>query len=134
VLLRCFDEGRVSCVVVRNGVVIHAPGCLDLGRTTRLANRAQRRVLRALYPTCALPGCEARFDLCKIHHVVWWEHGGMTDLENLLPLCSRHHHDVHEGGWQLKLAPDRRLTITHPDGTTQSTGPPRRGGTSTGHR
>ena len=29
--------------VVSNGVVLHAPGQLDLGRTSRLANRAQRR-------------------------------------------------------------------------------------------
>ena len=50
----------------------------------------------------------------------------MTDLDNLLPLCTRHHHDVHDGGWQLKLTPDRHLTITYPDGTTNHTGPPRR--------
>ena len=34
-----------------------------------------------------------------------------------MPLCSRHHHVVHEGGWTLKLALDRTLTITQPDGT-----------------
>ena len=117
---------HIHPVVVRNGVVLYAPGALNLGRSTRLANRAQRRVLRALYPTCAIPGCEARFELCKIHHVIWWDDGGLTDLDNLLPLCSRHHHDVHDAGWQLKLTPDRHLTITYPDGTTQTTSPPRR--------
>jgi hypothetical protein len=126
VLHDLFGVASIHAVVVRNGVVLHAPGTLDLGRTTRLANRAQRRVLRALYPTCAILGCEARFELCKVHHVVWWEHGGATDLDNLLPLCSRHHHDVHDGGWQLKLAPDRQLTVTYPNGTTQTTGPPQR--------
>jgi hypothetical protein len=82
--------------------------------------------LRGLYPTCAIPGCQARFDRCKLHHVVWWEQGGATDLANLLPLCVRHHHSVHDTGWQLTLTADRQLTIAYPDGTTQTTGPPRR--------
>lgn len=103
-------------VVVRNGIVLHAPGQLDLGRTTRLANRAQRRALRALYPTCAIPGCEVRFRHCKIHHVVWWRHGGRTDLHNLLPLCQRHHTTVHRDGWELHLGVDRTLTVRPPDG------------------
>ena len=38
VLLEMAQTGDVAAVVVRNGVVIHAPGVLDLGRTTRLAN------------------------------------------------------------------------------------------------
>ncbi|HQZ36850.1 MAG TPA: HNH endonuclease signature motif containing protein, partial [Ilumatobacteraceae bacterium] len=60
----------------------------------------------------------------KIHHVHWWRRGGCTDLDNLLPLCSKHHHLVHEGGWALALQPDRTLIITLPDGTVMSTGPP----------
>jgi 5-methylcytosine-specific restriction endonuclease McrA len=115
-------------VVVRNGVVVHAPGQVDLGRSTRLANRSQRRVLRALYPTCAIPGCEARFEQCTIHHVRWWRHGGHTNLDNLVPLCSRHHHRVHDSGWDLTLDANRVLTIVRPDGTLMSTGPPTRGG------
>ena len=85
-VLRDLFNGRadVHTVVVRNGVVLHAPGELNLGRTTRLANRAQRRALRALYPTCAIPGCGAHFDLCEIHHVVWWRRLGRTDLCNLI--------------------------------------------------
>jgi hypothetical protein len=42
------------------------------------------------------------------------------------PLCSTHHHATHEGGWHLHLDPNTRtLTITHPDTTIQTTGPPR---------
>jgi hypothetical protein len=119
-------DTTVHEVVVRNGVVITAPGRLDLGRTTRLANRAQRRALRALYRGCAVPGCDATFDQCTIHHIHWWRHGGCTDLENLLPLCSRHHHLVHDRGWTVHLGPQRELTVTTPMGRTMSTGPPRR--------
>ena len=62
-------DGTVHAVVVRNGVVLHAPGELDLGHATRLANPAQRRALRALYRGCAIPGCGVRYDRCKLHHV-----------------------------------------------------------------
>ena len=126
VLAQLADRGDVIGVVVRNGVVLHAPGQLNLGRTTRLANAAQRRALRALYSTCAVPGCAARYDLCSIHHVTWFRNGGSTDLDNLLPLCSKHHHAVHDDGWNLRLGTDRSLTITLPDGRTMSTGPPKR--------
>ncbi len=113
-------------IVVRNGVVVSAPGQLDLGRTTRLANRAQRRALRALYRGCGVPGCDVTFDRCKIHHIHWWRHGGPTDLANLLPLCHRHHHLVHDGGWQLQLGPNRELTVATPSGRVMTTGPPQR--------
>ena len=126
VLLDLFDGADVHTIVVRHGVVVYAPGEVDLGRTTRLANRAQRRALRAMYATCAIPGCSARFDICKIHHVKWWRHGGRTDLNNLLPICVRHHTAVHHGGWQLHLGADRTLSTTHPDHTTMTTGPPKR--------
>ena len=80
------SRAAVHTVKVRNGVVIEAPGCLNLGRTTRLANRAQRRALRALYPTCGVLGCSTPFDCCRIHHIIEWESGGTTDLVNLLPV------------------------------------------------
>ena len=79
-----------------------------------------------MYPTCAVDGCSVRFSRCRIHHIHWWEHRGMTDLHNLIPLCSRHHHAVHDHGWQLKLDTARNLSITPPDGTTMTTGPPHR--------
>jgi hypothetical protein len=113
-------------VIIHNGAVIDADGELNLGRTTRLANRAQRRALRALYATCAVPGCSVGVQHCKPHHVHWWRHGGPTDLGNLLPLCSKHHHLAHEGGWLLTLGPNRELTITLPDGQIMRTGPPKR--------
>ncbi len=119
-----FQRADAHPVIVHNGVVLHAPGEMNLGRTTRLASRAQRRALRALYPTCAVPGCCVAFEFTKPHHVHYWEHGGPTDLANLLPVCSKHHHAIHEGGWKLTLQPNRHLTITLPDGTILTTGPP----------
>ncbi len=123
-LEQLFQRADAHPIIVLNGVVLHAPGELNLGRSTRLANRAQRRALRGLYPTCALYGCAVKFDHCQPHHVTYWENGGLTDLANLAPLCSRHHHLVHEGGWKLTLASDRSLQVTYPDGSIHTTGPP----------
>jgi hypothetical protein len=68
--------------------------------------------------------CDTPFEHTQIHHVTWYTLDGLTNIDNLLPLCGRHHHLVHEGGWQLHLAPDRTLTITRPGGNTSTHGPP----------
>ena len=85
---------------------------IDVGRSKRLATVHQRRALEAIHPTCAIPDCEVIFDHCNVHHIDYWENGGSTDLNNMVPLCSRHHHAAHEGGWKLQLNPEtRELTI-----------------------
>lgn len=89
---------------------------IDAGRTVRTANRTQRRALRALHRTCAFADCDVAFERCELHHIVPWELGGLTDLANMVPLCTRHHHTVHDHHWRLDLGPDRTLTIRRPDG------------------
>ncbi len=109
-------EGKIIPIVLNgDGVPV------DVGREQRLANRAQRRALRAMYRTCAFSGCDVAFNRCEIHHLLEWDHRGPTDLNNMLPLCSHHHHLVHEADWQLHLAADRTLTIRQPDGRTFAT-------------
>ena len=119
-------QASVYAVKVRNGVIIEASGVLNSGRTTRLANRAQRRALRGLYATCAIPGCRVRYSRTKMHHVIWWEHDGRSDLDNFLPVCEQHHQNIHHDGWVITLGPNRQLTIALPDGQIMTTGPPRR--------
>ena len=128
VVAELIDTGaaKVTAVVLRNGVVIHAPGEMSLGRTKRHASRDQRRALRSLYRTCAIPGCCTHFDRCKVHHIIWWSNGGLTDLNNLLPVCVHHHHKIHDAGWNVTLDHHRQLTVTLPDGTIMTTGPPNR--------
>jgi hypothetical protein len=97
---------------------------LDEGRSKRTASRPQRRALRAMHRGCAHPDCNIGFDACRIHHIRWWWRDlGRTDLDNLLPLCERHHHLVHQGGWTLTMTPDRISTWQQPDGTTHHHGP-----------
>ncbi len=117
---------RMACVAEITPIIVAADGVsLYLGTTTRLANRAQRRALRAMYRTCAVPGCCVTWDKLVIHHINWFRHGGPTDIDNLLPICTRHHHYAHEGRWQLSLDRNRNLTINLPDGTTMCHGPPK---------
>ena len=107
----CCDAEVTLATLDANGVV------RDLGRTQRTVNRAQRRELRAMHRTCVGRGCEVPFDQCQIHHVVFWRNDGNTNIDNLVPVCSRHHHLAHEGGWTLTMTPDRVITWTRPDGT-----------------
>ena len=81
---------------------------LDVGKSKRLATAYQRRALAAVHETCAIDGCSVKFSHCEPHHIDYWENGGVTDLNNLVPLCSRHHHAAHEGGWRLRLNPETR--------------------------
>ena len=101
------------CLGVITPVMLDTTGTVvNVGRSRRFPNREQRRALRAMYRTCAIDACEVVFDRCEIHHVVEWEHHGPTDLGNLIPTCSRHHHLIHAQRWRLHLAPDRTLTVT----------------------
>jgi hypothetical protein len=126
VLATLAGDADIHTVVVRNGIVLYAPGELNLGRTTRLANRAQRRALRGLYRGCAIPGCAVAYDRCKLHHIIWWRNHGRTDLDNLLPVCSVHHANIHHDDWHIELGPHRELTLRLPDGSVHTTGPPNR--------
>jgi len=49
---------------------------------------------------------------------VHWADGGETDLDNLILLCSRHHHLLHEHHWQIYGRPSQPESIQfrRPDG------------------
>ena len=111
------DAGVLPAVMGGDGLV------KDMGRSTRTATPTQRARLAAMHATCAHPGCRVLYSRCRIHHVTFWgEHLGPTDEDNLLPVCDKHHHLVHERGWTLTMTPDRVATWSLPDGTIYSTG------------
>lgn len=112
---------RLCCDAVLQRVTLDPKGVpIEVGRKHRTATDAQWAALRAVYSTCAWAGCDRSLSHCQAHHVIFWEHGGPTDLINLVPLCSHHHHLVHEGRWHLELLPDRSLRIIRPDGTVHA--------------
>ncbi len=106
---------RIACDANIIPLVLNGAGMpLDIGRSQRLASAAQRRALEATHDTCAFDGCAVAFHACQIHHIEYWERGGSTDLDNMIPLCSRHHHAAHEGGWTLTLKPGTRHLDARP--------------------
>jgi hypothetical protein len=119
---------RLACDATVRSVTLDPSGVpINVGRTYRTATNAQWAALKSIYSTCAWDGCTAPISWCQAHHIHEWEHGGATDLNNLIPLCSQHHHRVHEGGWSILLGQDRSLQIWSPDRTLRaSTGPPSR--------
>jgi hypothetical protein len=46
---------------------------LKVGRTRRVATRAQRAAAAVLYGGCAWPGCPAPMSVCELHHVIPWQ-------------------------------------------------------------
>jgi len=89
---------------------------INVGRKYRTATDAQWTAIKSIYTECAWSNCDRRLNWCQLHHIKEWETGGPTNLNNLVPLCSQHHHKVHEGKWTIKLKPDRTLKIWKPDG------------------
>ena len=70
---------------------------IRVGRSRRFATDGQVQALLAIWGyQCAMPGCSHR-RFIEMHHIKEWEHGGMTDLDNLIPLCSSCHSQVSHG-------------------------------------
>ena len=98
---------------------------LDLGRRSRLVTPAQRAALALRDRGCVFSGCDRPIGWCDAHHINHWINGGPTDLENLILLCSKHHHLLHEGHWTVAGTPGTEpLTFTAPTGTTHHQRPP----------
>ena len=88
----------------------------DLGRTSRQVSANLRELLGTIDgERCRFPGCTRRRKLHG-HHVVYWSHGGSTDIDNLVLVCARHHSLIHSQGFRLVLHPDRRLEVSTADG------------------
>jgi hypothetical protein len=93
---------------------------IGAGRTTRTISRRLRRALEHRDRCCVVPGCGATRGL-HAHHIIHWEDGGPTDLDNLVLVCPYHHRAHHRG----------EITITGPAhqlSVTDHTGKPLHGG------
>lgn len=112
------DAVRLACdaaivrAVTRDGTVP-----LHLGRTVRDPTDAQRKALSVLWSTCAHPSCDRPFAWCQLHHVWHWERGGPTDVDWIIPQCSRHHHLHHKGVFDIIRRPNGDFLFVRADGT-----------------
>jgi hypothetical protein len=98
------------------GIVEDAHGDpLDLGRKTRAISPALKRALEARDGGCRFPGCD-RTRFTEGHHVEHWADGGVTELSNLITLCTFHHRLVHEGGFGLRTTDGGVFVFSNPEG------------------
>ena len=79
---------------------------LDLGRSSRLFNRAQRKALRLRDRRCRAEGCDVPAAWTEVHHRDPWARGGPTDLANGVCLCSFHHHRSHDAAYLSEYLPN----------------------------
>ena len=115
------DELLCDCVVHR--VLRAGNAVLNYGRATRTVPRDLFRAVAARDGGCRFPGCDRKVAWTDAHHIRYWRNMGLTDLENLVLLCNRHHHFVHRHDLQLKLLPNAELEVTLPDGTVRISQP-----------
>ncbi|MGZ6804517.1 MAG: HNH endonuclease signature motif containing protein, partial [Nocardioidaceae bacterium] len=66
---------------------------------------AMRRSLSHRHETCAAEGCERPFAWCDIHHPHAWSAGGVTSVDNGLPLCGHHHRRAHDRAYTMRTLP-----------------------------
>lgn len=96
---------RLCCISDLHGMVFSADGRpLWLGTATRLASDDQWLALIARDEGCI--GCGLDPSRCEAHHIRWVRHGGPTDIDNLVLVCSHCHHLIHDSGW--RVIPDQR--------------------------
>jgi hypothetical protein len=84
------DGAVVTSIDGRNG--------LDRGRRLRVCTPTQYLALLVRDGRCRWPGCTIPASWCDADHLHSWEHGGLTDLNNLWLLCSHHHSEKHRAG------------------------------------
>jgi 5-methylcytosine-specific restriction protein A len=85
-------------------VVLNGTGQpLDVGRTTRTIPDGLRRAVGARDRGCAHPGCGRPVSWTECHHIVPWECGGPTRLDNLVMLCRVHHRQIHFTEWIVRI-------------------------------
>ena len=82
-----------------------------------------QHLVRIRRPTCTFPGCRQPARRCDIDHTLAYDHGGLTCLCNLGPLCRRHHRCKQAEGWSLGQPAPGEFLWTTPSGRQYTTRP-----------
>ena len=115
---------RLACDAQILPAIFRGPSApMDMGMARRKASPTQRAALIARDRACI--GCGAKAAWCQAHHIMHWQHGGPTNLDNMCLLCSRCHHNVHDRDWQVEQTPTGAYRLRPPP--TKRRRPPRPG-------
>ncbi len=123
-LLQHFTAQTMLCDCILHQVMRdneHLP--TGYGRARHTAPAHLFRQLAARDGGCRYPGCNRPANFTEAHHIHYWYYGGLTNADNLLLLCNRHHHVVHRQRISLKLLPNGHAHFEWPDGTHRETLP-----------
>ena len=90
---------RIACDAQLTGLLFSDGKPLRHGATVRTATTAQWRMLIARDGGCI--GCGAEPGQCQAHHIIPYAHTRRTDIENLVLVCWRCHHNIHDHNWQV---------------------------------
>ena len=90
---------RIACDAQFTGVIFADGKPLYHGSTIRTATAAQWRMLIARDRGCV--GCGAPPEQCQAHHIVPYARLRRTDIDNLVLVCWRCHHNIHDHHWRV---------------------------------
>ena len=90
---------RIACDAQLTGVIFADGKPLYHGSTVRTATGAQWRMLIARDRGCI--GCGAPPEQCQAHHIVPYARSRRTDIDNLVLVCWRCHHNIHDHHWRV---------------------------------
>ena len=117
--------GALSCDSVLHRVLVAGRSTvLDYGTSTRTVSANLFAALVVRDRNCRFPGCDRPASWCDAHHVVHVADGEATCPSNLVLVCSRHHHRLHQPGWSATLGDDAELVVSDPEGRHRTSHPP----------
>ena len=90
---------RIACDAQLTGLLFSDGRPLHHGATVRTATTAQWRMLIARDGGCI--GCGAEPGQCQAHHIIPYAQSRRTDIENLVLVCWRCHHNIHDHHWRV---------------------------------
>ena len=90
---------RIACDAQLTSVIFADGKPLYHGSTVRTATGAQWRMLIARDRGCV--GCGAPPEQCQAHHIVPYARLRRTDIDNLVLVCWRCHHNIHDHHWRV---------------------------------
>jgi hypothetical protein len=98
---------------------------VNVGRAHRTLPGWLRWAFEVVHRHCRGPDCNRPITWTEAHHILEWaaEHG-ITDINQMVPLCQAHHQLVTVGGWHVGFDPDNGVcTWTGPAGQVIHTYP-----------